>query len=107
MRTFSSLLQQPQGTVFVRFMWGAFLTARFAAFVYVDYQKTNPVERTIPPEWRYTAFETESWTYLKLEYDVTKQLSLYGKGGYFKDRLPDGNNLYSGIQLLAGLQFTK
>jgi hypothetical protein len=87
-------------------MWGAFLTARLSAFVYVDYQKTNPMDRTVPPEWRYTPFETENWTYLKLEYDVTKKIGLYGKGGYFKDRLPNGNTIYSGIQLLAGLRFS-
>ncbi len=106
-RLFSSLSPTRQSTVFVRFLWGAFITKRLSAFVYVDYQRTRPVERTIPPEWRFTPFESENWSYLKLEYDVSAHFGLYGKGGYFKDILPDGNTIRSGVQFMAGLQLTK
>ncbi len=104
-RTVSRLAARPGNTLFLHFMWGAFFRPKWSAFVYVDYQKTSPVDLNTPPALRFTPLETESWYYLKIEYDWRVHTSLYIKGGYFSDRLPDGYSIYSGTQILLGLRF--
>jgi len=104
-KAFSEQFGSEQNMIFMRFLWGSFLRPGLAAFLYLDYQKTENRNKKIPLILRYAPLEEENRIYLKLEYDLNKQSVLYGKGGYFRDTLPDGNNIYSGFQFLVGLRF--